>query len=42
VDTPYDPRGEGYYYYYWSDGEDFKLRAIMANGTDYVYSTSKK
>ncbi|MDD4409243.1 MAG: hypothetical protein PHW52_01145 [Candidatus Pacebacteria bacterium] len=35
---PKDPRGEGYYYYYRSDGKSFSLKAIMANGSSYVYT----
>jgi len=42
LDIPMDPRGEGYYYYYRSDGEDFYLRAVMANGKPYVYNTNNK
>lgn len=40
LDIPTDPRGPGYYYYYQSDGENFSLRAILGDGTEYIYKTN--
>jgi len=42
LDIPVDPRGEDYYYRYVSDGENFILKAILADGSEYVYNTQGK